>query len=73
LRLSRAEQISYERSSQESAVSVRPAKIIYDFHSGEIHASSGFTLWRNSNPKNDTDGWMSEKEFEEVLNRLNRE
>ncbi|MET0752143.1 MAG: hypothetical protein ABWZ66_02170 [Pyrinomonadaceae bacterium] len=57
----------------DSAVSVHPAKIIYDFHRGEIHTSSDFTLWRNWNPKNKTGDWMSEKEFEDVLNRLNTE
>lgn len=57
----------------DSAVSVHPAKIIYDFHRGEIHTSSGFTLWRNWNPKNKTDDWMTETEFEDVLDRLSRE
>ena len=57
----------------DSIVSVHPAKIIYDFHRGEIHTSSSFTLWRNWNTKNKTDGWMSEAEFENVLNRLSRE
>lgn len=57
----------------DSAVSIRPAKIIYDFHRGEIHTSSSYTLWRNRNPKNGTDGWMNEKEFEDVFNRLSLE
>lgn len=56
----------------DSMVSVHPARIIYDFHRGEIHTSSDFTLWRNWNPKNNTDGWMTETEFEDILNRLSR-
>ena len=57
----------------DSAVSVHPAKIIYDFHRGEIHTSSDLTLWRNWNSENKPDDWMSEKKFDDVLNRLSRE
>ena len=62
--------LNLEIKYYDSIVSIRPARVIYDFHRGEIHTSSDFTLWRNWNPKNNTDGWMSETEFEGALNRL---
>lgn len=54
----------------DSLVSTHPAKIIYDFHRGEIYTLSGFTLWRFWNGKSKTSDWMSEDEFNDVLSRL---
>ena len=47
-----------------------PARIIYDFHRGEIYVSSGYTLWRNFDRTHDSKDWMSEAEFDAVLIRL---
>ncbi len=56
----------------DSGVSVHPARMIYDFHRGEMHTSSGFTLWRIWNEKNKSEEWMSKSEFDAVLSRLSR-
>ncbi len=56
----------------DSAVSVNPARIIYDFQRGEMHTASGFTLWRIWNEQNKTEEWMSDSEFDVVLLRLSR-
>jgi hypothetical protein len=56
----------------DSLVSVYPARLIYDFHRGEMHTSSGFTLWRVWNEKNKSEGWMSDAEFDAVLSRLSK-
>jgi hypothetical protein len=57
---------------QDSMVSVKPARIIYDFHRSEIHTSSSFTLWRIWNEKNKSEDWMNEGEFDAVLSRLSK-
>lgn len=56
----------------ESLVSEDSARVIYDFHRGEMHISSDFTLWRVWNEKNKSEEWMSEGEFDAVLSRLSR-
>lgn len=56
----------------DSMVSVHPAKTIYDFHRGEMHTSSSFTLWRIWNEKNKPEDWMAEKEFDTILASLSR-
>jgi hypothetical protein len=56
----------------DSMPSVDYAKVIYDFHKGEMHTSSGYTLWRIWNEKNKTEDWMSESEFEKTLSQFNR-
>ena len=54
----------------DSVVSVHPARIIYDFHRGEIYTSSDFTLWRNFDKTHDSKDWMNDAEFDAVLSRL---
>lgn len=54
----------------DSVVSVRPARIIFDFHRGEIHTASSFTLWRNFDHRHHNEDWMSDEEFDVVLSRL---
>jgi len=54
----------------DSMVSVSPARIIYDFHRGEIYTSSGYTLWRNFDHRHKSEDWMSDVEFDAVLSRL---
>ena len=54
----------------DSMVSVHPARIIFDFHRGEIHTSSGFTLWRNFDNRHKSEEWMSDAEFDAVLSRF---
>jgi hypothetical protein len=56
----------------DSLVSVHPARVIYDFHRGEMHTSSSFTLWRVWNEKNTSEGWMNDAEFDAVLSRLSK-
>lgn len=56
----------------DSVVSVSPTRIIYDFHRGELHTSSGFTLWRFFDDKNDSKDWMNEDEFDAVLLHFNK-
>lgn len=50
----------------DSLISVHPAKVIYDFHRGEVHTYSQFTLWRLWNEKNKAEDWMSDPEFDSV-------
>jgi hypothetical protein len=54
----------------DSLVSVSPARIIYDFHRGEIHTYSGYTLWRSFDKRHKGEDWMSDAEFDAVLSRL---
>lgn len=54
----------------DSMVSVSPARVIYDFHRGELHTSSNLTLWRFFNDKNKGEEWMSESEFNSILQQL---
>jgi hypothetical protein len=56
----------------DSLVSAHPARVIYDFHRGEMHTSSSFTLWRVWNKKNKSEGWMSDAEFDAILSRLSK-
>jgi len=64
--------LNLEIKYHDSVVSVHPAKFIYDFHRGELHTSSEFTLWRIWNEKDKPDGWMAEREFDAVLKSLSR-
>jgi len=57
----------------DSMVSVHPARIIYDFHRGEIYTSSGFALWRNFDKRHKSEDWMSDAEFDTVLSRFGQE
>jgi hypothetical protein len=54
----------------DSLVSVHPVRMIYDFHRGEMHTSSGFTLWRSFDTSHKNEDWMSDAEFDAVLSRL---
>jgi hypothetical protein len=56
----------------DSVVSSHPARIIFDFHRGEIYCNSGFTLWRNFDKRHDSKDWMSEQQFDEVLSKLEK-
>jgi hypothetical protein len=62
--------LNLEIKYHDSLVSVHPARMIYDFHRGEMHTSSGFTLWRIWNEKNKSEDWMTETEFDAILNGL---
>ncbi len=64
--------LNLEIEYYDSISSLAPAKIIYDFHQGEIHASSPFALWRLSNKENKTKSWTTESEFDEIFNKLNQ-
>jgi hypothetical protein len=61
-------QITYE----DSSISTHPAKIIYDFHRGEMYVSSEYTLWRLFSDSLRSEDWMSDAEFESVLAELRR-
>lgn len=54
----------------DSVVSTGPARIIFDFHRGEIYISSYSTLWRNFDERHRSEAWMSETEFDAILKRL---
>jgi hypothetical protein len=54
----------------DSVASVHRVRMIYDFHRGEMHTSSGLTLWRIWNKENDSKSWMNDAEFDAVLNSL---
>jgi len=54
----------------DSLVSIHPIRIIYDFHRGEMHTSSGFSLWRIWNEKNKSEDWLKEDEFNKILDHL---
>jgi hypothetical protein len=54
----------------DSLVSVH--RLVYDFHRGEMHTSSGFALWRVWNEKNKSEDRMSDAEFDAVLSRLGK-
>lgn len=54
----------------DSVISEDPARIIFDFHRGEIYVSSGYTLWRNFDERHEGEDWMSDVEFDAVLSRL---
>lgn len=56
----------------DSAVSTRPVRVIFDFHRGEIYCSSDFTLWRNFDQRHESDAWMSDAEFDDVLFELEK-
>ena len=56
----------------DSLVSLHPARLVYDFHRGEMYTSSGLTLWRVWNEKNKSEDWMSDAEFDGVLSRLGK-
>jgi hypothetical protein len=56
----------------DSTVSVHTARVIYDFHRGEMYTSSGVTLWRIWNERNKSEEWMSESEFDAILSRFSR-
>lgn len=56
----------------DSVVSTGPARIIFDFHRGEIHTSSHYTLWRNFDNAHKGEDWMSDTEFDEVLSKLEK-
>lgn len=62
--------LNLEIKYHDSVVSVHPARLIYDFHRGEMHTASGFTLWRIWNEKNRSEDWMTDDEFNAILNRL---
>ena len=47
-------------------------RIIYDFHRGEMHTASRYTLWRIWNEKNKSEDWLNDEEFDAILLRLNR-
>lgn len=47
-------------------------RIIYDFQRGELHTSSGYTLWRIWNEKNKPEDWLNDEEFDAILLRLSR-
>ena len=44
--------------------------LIYDFHTGQMYISSDLTLWRIPSRNLNSDGWISEKEFNEILTEL---
>lgn len=44
-----------------------PARIIYDFHRGEIYASSPLNLWRT---QSSSARWMNDAEFDGLLARF---
>ena len=62
--------LNLEIKYHDSVVSIHPVRIIYDFHRGEMHTSSGFTLWRIWNEKNKSEDWMKEDEFNTILARF---
>lgn len=62
--------LNLEIRYHDSIESVHPFRMIYDFHRGEMHTSSEFTLWRIWNENNKTEDWMTEGEFDAILNRL---
>lgn len=62
--------LSLQIRYHESLVSIRQARIIFDFHRGEIYTTSGFTLWRNFDNRHKSEDWMSDAEFDAVLSRL---
>ncbi|MDI1242094.1 MAG: hypothetical protein PSX80_09260 [bacterium] len=56
----------------DSIVKTQPARMIFDFHRGEIHTSSRYTLWRNFDNAHKGEDWMSDTEFDEVLSKLEK-
>jgi hypothetical protein len=56
----------------DSVVSTHPARIIFDFHRGEVYCHSGITLWRNFDKRHRSEAWMSEVEFDAVLSKLGK-
>ncbi len=58
------------RDPLDSSMSTKPARIIYDFHKGEMYIVSDFTLWRLWSERLSYDNWMSESEFNEILAEL---
>lgn len=49
---------------------VHPMLLIYDFNTGQLYVSSDLTLWRIWSRNLSKDNWLSEKEFNEILTRL---
>lgn len=58
--------------SHESMPSESSIKVIFDFHRGEIYTNSRYTLWRNFDKRHDSKDWMSEAEFDAILQRLDQ-
>jgi hypothetical protein len=56
----------------DSVVNTDSARIICDFHRGEIHVSSHYTLWRNFDKGHKGEDWMSDAQFDDVLSRLEK-
>ena len=50
--------------------SIHSMLLIYDFHTGQMYISSDLTLWRIPSRNLNSDGWISEKEFNEILTEL---
>lgn len=44
--------------------------LIYDYHTGQMYVSSDLALWRIWSRNLSRDGWISEKEFDEILTEL---
>jgi len=72
INLEKAIYLDLDATYHDSMISNVPARIIYDFHRGEIHASSRYTLWRIWNPELKSEGWMSDGEFDLLLKKLDR-
>jgi hypothetical protein len=47
----------------------RPAKVIYDFHRGELYVASPLHLWRTASSEGQ---WMNDEEFAGLLARYNQ-
>ena len=62
--------LNLEIKYHDSLVSVHPARLIYDFHRGEMYTSSAYTLWRIWNKENKSEDWMNDDEFNAILNDL---